>query len=154
MFIVRHNLKVGSKYGRNPPLEHAGLVMLAQTASLYRGAVSETAQLEFVSKLLAAPLSAPQHRSITDHDFAFEQWGQLVETDRSDTAALDLNLHRAHDHSATIKELLAKQAVFSSTSCLPKAAFFNSLCLNELEYEAAAGFSAEELTLLKLLRSE
>ncbi|OWY98481.1 hypothetical protein PHMEG_00030747 [Phytophthora megakarya] len=150
VFIVRHNLKVGARYGRNPSLQHADLFTLAQTASCCRGAPPESLELEYVSNLMSFPLARPQYRSTTDHDFGFEEWGQLFDSVKIDTNALELNLRRSHHHSNTIEELLAKQAVFSTT----RAEFFNSLCLIELDYEAAIGFSSEELALLRQLRSE
>nr|KAE8919422.1 hypothetical protein PF009_g30272 [Phytophthora fragariae] len=154
VFILRHNLKIGSRYGCNPPLEHADIATLAQAASFCRDVISESPQLEFVSKLLSTKLVSPQYRSVTEHDFGFEQWGQLFETAQVDLAALETNLHRAQQHSANIKELLSMQAVFSTTSRLPKAAFFNSLCTTELDYEAATGFSSQEFALLRHLRAE
>jgi hypothetical protein len=154
VFIVRHNLKVGAKYGRNPPLQHADAITLAQTAMLCRGALPESQELEFVSQLMSKPLPRPQYRSSTQHDFNFEQWGQLFDGVHVDTDALDLNLHRSQNHRSSIKELLTRQVVFTNSRRLPASAFLNSLCLTELDYEAAAGFASEELSLLRQLRSE
>ncbi|ETP31117.1 hypothetical protein F442_19991 [Phytophthora nicotianae P10297] len=101
-----------------------------------------------------------RHLNCSDHEWMgtlnnnLEQWGQLFETARVDSAMLEVNLHQSHQHSRNIKELLSRQAVFSTTSRLPKASFFNSLRLSQLDYEAAAGFSLEELALLRQLRRE
>ncbi|KAE9059940.1 hypothetical protein PF006_g31765, partial [Phytophthora fragariae] len=46
VFILRHNLKIGSRYGCNPPLEHADIATLAQAASFCRDVISESPQLE------------------------------------------------------------------------------------------------------------
>ncbi|KAK1938974.1 hypothetical protein P3T76_009049 [Phytophthora citrophthora] len=68
--------------------------------------------------------------------------------------ALENSLQRAHEHSASIHELLSKQLAFIETRRLPQAEFFNSLCINELDYEAAIGFSGQEYSLLRQVRSE
>ncbi|ETI31343.1 hypothetical protein F443_21680 [Phytophthora nicotianae P1569] len=105
IFILQQNLKVGSNYGRNPPMHHADILTLAQTA---------TCAVELLRS----------HRSWTSVD----------------TLALEANLQRSRQHNDSIKELLTKQIVFTETGKLSKADFFNSLCLAELDYEAAAGF--------------
>ncbi|EGZ23270.1 hypothetical protein PHYSODRAFT_324496 [Phytophthora sojae] len=139
-----HNLKVGSSYGRNPPLQHADILTLAQTAMLCRGVVADSPQLEYVSRLVSKPLQQPAYRSATALDFGFDQWQQMFEGTNIDAQALESSLQRSHQHSTTIRELLAKQITFTESGKLPRVAFFNSLCLNELDYEAAAGFSSEE----------
>ncbi|OWZ20207.1 LOW QUALITY PROTEIN: hypothetical protein PHMEG_0005407 [Phytophthora megakarya] len=82
VFNVRHNLKVGTRYGRNPPLQHADLFTLAQTASCCHGAFPESPELEYVSNLMSFPHARPQYRSTTDHDFEFEERGQLLTLSR------------------------------------------------------------------------
>ncbi|ETP01116.1 hypothetical protein F441_21574, partial [Phytophthora nicotianae CJ01A1] len=80
------------------------------------------------------------------HDNVFKEgggkdsWRQIFETASVDTLALEANLQRSRQHNDSIKELLTKQIVFTETGKLSKADFFNSLCLAELDYEAAAGF--------------
>ncbi|ETO68753.1 hypothetical protein F444_14478 [Phytophthora nicotianae P1976] len=64
----------------------------------------------------------------------------IFETASVDALALEANLQRSRQHNDSIKELLMKQIVFTETGKLSKADFFNSLCLAELDYEAAAGF--------------
>ncbi|KAG6971656.1 hypothetical protein JG688_00004346, partial [Phytophthora aleatoria] len=86
---LRHNLKIGSNYCRNPPLQHADLLALARTAALCRGAIAESPQLEFVTKLMSKPLRRPAYRSAIPIDFGFEQWQQIVEMTRTDTQALE-----------------------------------------------------------------
>ncbi|KAE9268971.1 hypothetical protein PF001_g29432 [Phytophthora fragariae] len=154
LYILQHNLKVGSNYGRNPPLHHADILTLAQTAMLCRGVVAESPQLEFVSRLMSKPLLPPAYRSATALDFGFDQWQQMFDGTSIDTQALEGSLQRAHQHSATIRELLAKQIAFTESGRLPRAAFFNSLCLHELDYEAAAGFSGEKHALLRQVVTE
>ncbi|EGZ25574.1 hypothetical protein PHYSODRAFT_344979 [Phytophthora sojae] len=78
-----------------------------------------------------------------------KDWQQMFEGTNIDAQALESSLQRSHQHSTTIRELLAKQITFTESGKLPRAAFFNSLCLNELDYEAAAGFSSEEHALLR-----
>ncbi|ETN09731.1 hypothetical protein PPTG_11334 [Phytophthora nicotianae INRA-310] len=146
-------IKRGGLYVENNTYKEGGGPAI-RTASWCRGVVPDSPQLEFVSKLLSEPHPRPQYRSVTDHDFGFEQWGQLFETARVDSAVLEVNLHQSHQHSRNIKELLSRQAVFSTTSRLPEASFFYSLRLSQLDYEAAAGFSLEELALLRQLRRE
>ncbi|EGZ05062.1 hypothetical protein PHYSODRAFT_348643 [Phytophthora sojae] len=113
--------------------------------------VLSTSQLEgfhsALKKLLARSVSAEIGLRILDIFILFE-------SARVDTSALELSLHHSKQHSTNIKELLSKQAVFAATSRLPKAAFFNSLCLSEIDYEAAAGFSSQEFALLRQLRNE
>ncbi|KAK1928822.1 hypothetical protein P3T76_015760 [Phytophthora citrophthora] len=154
LFILKHNLKIGSQYGRNPPLHDADILTLIQTATLCRGAAVETPQLEFVVELISEPLRQPSYRSATDLDFSFEHWNQIFETVRIDSQAMENSLQRAHQHSASIRELLSKQLAFIETSRLPRAEFFNSLCINELDYEAAIGFSGQEYSLIRQVRSE
>ncbi|KAE8896442.1 hypothetical protein PF003_g19903 [Phytophthora fragariae] len=79
---------------------------------------------------------------------------QMFDGTSIDTQALEGSLQRAHQHSATIRELLAKQIAFTESGRLPRAAFFNSLCLHELDYEAAAGFSGEKHALLRQVVTE
>ncbi|KAG3111249.1 hypothetical protein PI125_g9296 [Phytophthora idaei] len=89
LFILQHNLKIGSNYYRNPPLQHADLLTLARTAALCRGAIEKSPQLEFVTKLMSKPLRRPAYRLAIPIDFGFEQWQQIVEMTRTDTRALE-----------------------------------------------------------------
>ncbi|ETI44469.1 hypothetical protein F443_10826 [Phytophthora nicotianae P1569] len=154
IFILQHNLKVGSNYGRNPPMHHADILTLAQTATLCRGIIAESPQLEFVNQLLSKPLRQPAYLASTVLDYGFERWRQIFETARFDTQTLEANLHHTRQHNDSIKELLLKQIAFTKTGKLSKADFFNSLCLAELVYEAAAGFSSQERALLRQVQTE
>ncbi|ETI39999.1 hypothetical protein F443_14480 [Phytophthora nicotianae P1569] len=129
IFILQHSLKVGSNYGQHPSMRHADILTLAQTATLCRGVIAESPQLEF-------------------------NWRQIFETASVDALALEANLQRSRQHNDSIKELLMKQIVFTETGKLSKADFFNSLCLAELDYEAAAGFSSEEYALFRQVHME
>ncbi|KUF91874.1 hypothetical protein AM587_10004276 [Phytophthora nicotianae] len=154
IFILQHNLKVGSNYGRNPPMHHADILTLAQTATLCRGIIAESPQLEFVNQLVSKPLRQSAYLASTVLDYGLERWRQIFETARFDTQALEANLHHTRQHNDSIKELLLKQIAFTKTGKLSKADFFNSLCLAELVYEAAAGFSSQERALLRQVQTE
>ncbi|ETO84361.1 hypothetical protein F444_01715 [Phytophthora nicotianae P1976] len=154
IFILQHNLKVGSNYGRNPPMHHADILTLAQTATLCRGIIAESPQLEFVNQLVSKPLRQSAYLASTVLDYGFERWRQIFETARFDTQALEANLHHTRQDNDSIKELLLKQIAFTKTGKLSKADFFNSLCLAELVYEAAAGFSSQERALLRQVQTE
>ncbi|ETL48821.1 hypothetical protein L916_01608 [Phytophthora nicotianae] len=149
-----HNLKVGSNYGRNPPMHPADILTLAQTATLCRGIIAESPQLEFVNQLVSKPLRQSAYLASTVLDYGLERWRQICETARFDTQALEANLHHTRQHNDSIKELLLKQIAFTKTGKLSKADFFNSLCLAELVYEAAAGFSSQERALLRQVQTE
>ncbi|KAE9067966.1 hypothetical protein PF006_g29886 [Phytophthora fragariae] len=48
VFIVRHNLRMGTKFGRNPSFGEIDFVSLAQAAILSQGVLPESPQLAFV----------------------------------------------------------------------------------------------------------
>ncbi|OWY95657.1 hypothetical protein PHMEG_00034279 [Phytophthora megakarya] len=73
-FILQHNLKIGTKFGRNPPLQHADIITLTRTAALCRGVLPDSPQLEFANELISKPLQMPKYRSATSLDFGFVQW--------------------------------------------------------------------------------
>ncbi|ETL48820.1 hypothetical protein L916_01609 [Phytophthora nicotianae] len=120
IFILQHNLKVSSNYGRNPPMHHADILTLAQTATLCRGIIAESPQLEFVNQLLSKPLRQPAYRASTVLDYGFERWRQIFETARVDTQTLEANFHHTRQHNDSIKELLLKRIAFTETGKLSK----------------------------------
>ncbi|ETP53440.1 hypothetical protein F442_01654 [Phytophthora nicotianae P10297] len=134
IFILQHNLKVSSNYGRNPPMHHADIPTLAQTATLCRGIIAESPQLEFVNQLLSKPLRQPAYRASTVLDYGFERWRQIFETARVDTQTLEANFHHTRQHNDSIKELLLKRIAFTEN--------------------AAAGFSSQERALLRQVQTE
>ncbi|KAE9284496.1 hypothetical protein PF001_g22352, partial [Phytophthora fragariae] len=82
VFIVRHNLRMGTKFGRNPSFGEIDFVSLAQAAILSQGVLPESPQLAFVQHVLSEPLQEPRYRSASPLDFAFSKWRRMFETAR------------------------------------------------------------------------
>ncbi|OWZ16199.1 hypothetical protein PHMEG_00010043 [Phytophthora megakarya] len=148
LFILKHNLKIGSQYGRNPPLHDADILTLIQTATRCRGAAVEPPQLEFVGEPISEPLRLPSYRSATDLDFGFKQWNQIFETVRIDSQALETV------YNALINTALVFVSFIPSNWHLSKHADYPEPSSSIPYYEAAIGFSGPVYSLLRQVRSE
>ncbi|EGZ12244.1 hypothetical protein PHYSODRAFT_515568, partial [Phytophthora sojae] len=75
--IVKHNLSIGAKFGRNPPMNGVDLISAGHTALLCVTMVPISPQIEYVMQLFSSPLVAPQYRTETERDFDFDSWAQV-----------------------------------------------------------------------------
>ncbi|KAE9306071.1 hypothetical protein PR003_g21329, partial [Phytophthora rubi] len=154
VFIVRHNLRMGTKFGRNPSFGEIDFVSLAQAAILLQGVLPESPQLAFVQHVLSEPLQEPRYRSASPLDFAFSKWRRMFETARVQPERLDEALAASRRDMKSIRELLQKHSTRQNDQRLRKSDFLRQLQLDEFDYESTAGFSLPEYELLRQVRDE
>jgi hypothetical protein len=106
VFVVKHNLRVGAKFGRNPSFGAIDFIALAQAAILSHGVLPESPQLAFVHLVLSESLPQPTYRSESPFDFAFSKWMRMFETARVQPERLDQTLAASRRHKKTVRELL------------------------------------------------
>ncbi|OWY92269.1 hypothetical protein PHMEG_00038798 [Phytophthora megakarya] len=153
-FIVKHNLSVGTQFGRNPALKNVDLIAAGQAALLCGTLLPTSPQMEHVLQIFSSPLTPPQYRTETQTDFDLNSWCRIFERASVNTSCLEKNINQSRQHRSTITELLTKSALVLQSTRWNRNDFFESLRLSSTDSEGDQGFSLEEHELLRQLRRE
>ncbi|POM70099.1 Hypothetical protein PHPALM_13519 [Phytophthora palmivora] len=152
VFIVQHNIDVGARFGRNPPISNVDLISACRAATLCKlygkGLVASTPEQEFITNLVSESIPAPQYRSATGRDFSFQAWEQMFKNANVD-ASEEVKFINSRQHMKTIRELLCKKATVLETGKVDSDDFMHSLRMEENNSEGANALSIEEHELLR-----
>ncbi|RLN92668.1 hypothetical protein BBJ28_00025682, partial [Nothophytophthora sp. Chile5] len=128
-FIIRHNLDIGARFGRNPWFGGVDLITTGRAAMLCSDSMPSSPQMEYMMQLISTPLSPPQYRSETTPNFDFSLWDRMFQAARVDNTCLEANLNRSRQHLSSIKELLLNNATTIQSGKFNREEFFHSLRL-------------------------
>ncbi|KAF1778953.1 hypothetical protein GQ600_8863 [Phytophthora cactorum] len=142
--IVKHNLRVGAAFERNPDFGALAFITHAQAALLSRGSVPESPQLSFDIQILPVPLEGPQYRSASTTDYGFSAWQPVFEPAHIRPGSLDVTLAAPRHHLRTVHELLLKSCISVVTDRLQQHMFLTSLSLDGNDCATSTGFSKQE----------
>ncbi|KAG1688921.1 hypothetical protein DVH05_003005 [Phytophthora capsici] len=155
IFLLKHNLKTGAMYRRNPEFTAYDVMTLYRTSVLIHGLLPESPQLEFIRKLLVAPVQPtsmlqrirPGGSSATLN----RPWEQLHGLLSVSTTATEASMLRKRAPAADIRQLLL--SVHVNRKHITQQRFVEQLRL-EPDYVTASEFTSNEFSLLEQIRGE
>ncbi|TMW67157.1 hypothetical protein Poli38472_012273 [Pythium oligandrum] len=125
IFILQHNLRVGERWGRLPPIGSCDFRELCQSALLCNELLPESELYAFALKIVSANLNTPPYRLSGAFEFPFKRWLRAFSNVRVSSESIQACVQM--QSSRPIRDLMLQTSV--SIKSVSRKAMLDSLQL-------------------------
>ena len=146
--ILQHNIEMGAKFRRNPPITNVNLLKVCESAILSHGVLPTSKEQEYVLNLFSAPDVASTHHVSASLSGEMARWQALFLNTQVNATAVEQQLLKTSKSSRmNLKTLFGT----SNRANIYAKTFFSALRIDP-EYEDESFLHHHEYILLKDIR--
>ncbi len=107
ILVINYNLKIGSRFDRNPNFHHADIIQVCQAALSCHGLIPDSPQMEFALRIASSAVhTTTTYRHTSRMDFHFEKWLRAFELVKPNTKPIEKQLSARDTRKDDIRVLL------------------------------------------------